>query len=441
MANKKITELTNFETPVAADVFPIVDTVSDETKKVSLANLTVAVGGGISTALDDLNLGDEASLLGTTAGDITLDAQGDNTDIIFKGTDNTVDTTFLTLEGSAAGRAIFNSGAGLAGNTAPITTGISLGNPANVIISTDGYIGHITIGDPTNTYGSNLLDVRGAANVGAFTTTGITVATGGTYRIGSAALEEDELEILDGATLSTAELNILDGATLSTAELNILDGATLSTAELNYVDGVTSSIQTQIDAVSSLIIADEGGDLATGATKLDFVGSGVVASGTGTTKTITISGGGGGGSSAADDITIGDALVEIATTVGNITLDAQATDTDIIFKGTDGGVDTTFLTLDGSEAGKAIFNADVTIDGTITSTATGTPTLTSASNINIPVGGSIVVQQNSGGGGFRVGNLTTTERNALASADGEIIYNTTTNKFQGYENGAWVDLV
>lgn len=39
------------------------------------------------------------------------------------------------------------------------------------------------------------------------------------------------------------------------------------------------------------------------------------------------------------------------------------------------------------------------------------------------------------------GSLTTTERNALAAANGMVIYNSTDNKFQGYENGAWANLI
>jgi len=77
--------------------------------------------------------------------------------------------------------------------------------------------------------------------------------------------------------------------------------------------------------------------------------------------TVTASGGGTASALAADDLSAGDAAVTLTTTSGNITIDAAANNSDIIFKGTDGGTDTTFLTLDGSEEGKAIFNADVTV--------------------------------------------------------------------------------
>ena len=68
---------------------------------------------------------------------------------------------------------------------------------------------------------------------------------------------------------------------------------------------------------------------------------------------------------AFDDVTAGDAAVNVTTTAGNITIDAQGNDTDIIFKGTDGGSDTTFLTIDGSEAGTATFNSGAVFGGSV----------------------------------------------------------------------------
>jgi hypothetical protein len=53
-----------------------------------------------------------------------------------------------------------------------------------------------------------------------------------------------------------------------------------------------------------ITVQDEGSALSTSASTINFVGSGVVASGTGSTKTITIAGGGGGGI-ALTDISVG----------------------------------------------------------------------------------------------------------------------------------------
>jgi hypothetical protein len=76
--------------------------------------------------------------------------------------------------------------------------------------------------------------------------------------------------------------------------------------------------------------------------------------GSGTLSFATVSGG-----TAADDITAGDAAVNLTTTSGNITIDAQGSNTDIIFKGTDGSTDITALTLDMSNLGQANFNAGI----------------------------------------------------------------------------------
>ena len=56
---------------------------------------------------------------------------------------------------------------------------------------------------------------------------------------------------------------------------------------------------------------------------------------------------------------------------------------------------------------------------------------------NIELGGYVKI---TGQNTFRLSNCTTTQRDALTPANGSTIYNSTTNKFQGYEGGAWVDL-
>ena len=107
-------------------------------------------------------------------------------------------------------------------------------------------------------------------------------------------------------------------------------------------------------------------------------------------------------SSAADDISVGDAAVTISTSSGNITIDATANDTDIIFKGTDNSADITMLTLDGSDAGSATFNHDIILgndsfvrfgdagekitgDGTdLTVNSSNDLHLTATTDINIP---------------------------------------------------------
>jgi hypothetical protein len=57
---------------------------------------------------------------------------------------------------------------------------------------------------------------------------------------------------------------VIGSADINETELEILDGATLSTTELNYVDGVTSLIQTQLDAKLPLAGGTMTGDLILG---------------------------------------------------------------------------------------------------------------------------------------------------------------------------------
>jgi hypothetical protein len=121
---------------------------------------------------------------------------------------------------------------------------------------------------------------------------------------------------------------------------------------------------------------------------------------------------------ALDDVQTGDAAVTLATSSGNITIDAQGNDTDIIFKGTDGSADTTFLTLDGSAAGAASFNGaitanagvvidNITIDGTEIDLSSGDLTLDVAGDIILDADGADVIFQDAGTEYGRVTNSST----------------------------------
>ena len=72
--------------------------------------------------------------------------------------------------------------------------------------------------------------------------------------------------------------------------LTFAAGTNVTLATNNSSDTITINA-----AGGALTIQEEGVDLATDATTLNFVGAGVTASGTGATKTITITGGGGSG--------------------------------------------------------------------------------------------------------------------------------------------------
>jgi len=94
---------------------------------------------------------------------------------------------------------------------------------------------------------------------------------------------------LTGVTASGSGIVIKDGGSVVGTAGTIDFGANLS------VSAVSAGIVTITGAASGggVTVQDEGSALSTTATTLNFVGDGVVASGTGATKTITIPGGGG----------------------------------------------------------------------------------------------------------------------------------------------------
>ena len=139
-------------------------------------------------------------------------------------------------------------------------------------------------------------------------------------------------------------------------------------AELNLIDGGTARGTTAVADADGLLHNDGGTmRLTTAATFKTYFQEGI--------------------STAYDDLTAGDAAVLITTSSGNITIDAAADDSDIILKGTDGGADTTFLTIDGSAAGAATFNSTVAATGLVIGS---TAVTTTPAELNLIDGGATV---------------------------------------------------
>ena len=334
-----------------ADLIIVDDGAGGTNRKSTLARLKTYIGSG-SSAADDISAGDAAVNITTSSGNITIDAAANNSDIILKGTDGGSDTTFLTIDGSAAGKATFND---------EIVSGAVITSGAGLVIADDG-----NIGSASDT------DAIAIASDGVVTMNQIPVFSAGVNVSGGAI----------AGTLSTAaQGNITSLGTLTTLTVDniIINGTNIGhTSDTDSIaiasDGVVTFSQAPVFPDGSINIADldiDGGtDIGANLADADLI---IVDDGAGGTnrkatlarlKTYI-----GSGATAADDISAGDAAVTITTSSGDITIDAAANNSDIILKGTDGGSDTTFLTIDGSAAGKATFNDEIVSGAVITSGA------------------------------------------------------------------------
>jgi len=164
-------------------------------------------------------------------------------------------------------------------------------------------------------------------------------------------------------TVASGVLTVAGEVSMTTLDIGGTN-VTSTAAELNLLDGGTS-------VGSSITIADSDG---------------VIVNDGGTMKSIP-----------ASDFKTFVVPSTVVATSGNLTIDAQANDTDIILKGTDGGADTTFLTLDGSDAGTASFNHDVKLasdDAILGFGADNDVTLTHVHNTGLLLNSTMALQFN-----------------------------------------------
>ena len=323
-----------------------------------------------SLAADDLSAGDAAVTLSTTSGNITVDATANNSDIIFKGTDATADITMLTLDGSEAGKAIFNAGLTIADAG---TIG-SASDADSIAIASDGVVTMNQI--PVFSAGIN---VSGGSIAGTLATAAQTNITSlGTLT----ALTIDNMVHNGDSIVMTPSTD--DTVTMTAATNGAFSLVTVDTA------AAAANIQITADGTAELagttVTLDSGADIV-----LDAAGNNVTFKSAGT------------------------AILDFSNSSSDAVITSSVQDKDIIFKGDDGGGAVTALTMDMSAAGKSIFGAaavgatltDTSNSGSITLdfdtyqnfvlTATGNVTLANPSTESAGQSGVIVLIQDGTG--------------------------------------------
>jgi len=229
----------------------------------------------------------------------------------------------------------------------------------------------------------------GALDSGSITSGFGTIDTGSstittTGLISGGSLDIDDV-LINGTTIGHTDdtdlITLANGVVTVAGEISVttLDiggtNITSTAAEINLIDG-GATVGTTAVADGDGILHNDGGTMkVTSATTFKtYFQTGVTAS-----------------AMAADDLSSGDAAINLTTSSGNITIDAAANDSDIIFKGTDDSSDITMLTLDGSDAGSATFNDKVTIgDGKLVLNSTAVTS--TAAELNLLDGVSGLVQ-------------------------------------------------
>jgi hypothetical protein len=253
---------------------------------------------------------------------------------------------------------------------------------ATVANSTAAFAGNVTV--------ANALSIGGTA----LTVTGaeLNIVDGGTSATATTVADADRVVFNDDGTMKqvavtdlaayfddeiTAMPNLTSVGTLTTLTVDnvIINGSTIGHTGDTDLMTVASGVLTVAGEVSMTTLDIGGTNVTSTAAEINLLDGGTSVGGSitigdsdgfiindgGTMKTIPASDikTYATTNTAADDIAAGDAAINLTTTTGNITIDAQGNDTDIILKGTDGSSDTTFLTIDGSDAGTASFNHDV----------------------------------------------------------------------------------
>ena len=367
---------------------------------------------------DDVQIIDDKSLILGTDEDITIKYD--------ESTNNALEIA-ANVEGAALGIVLKADQGDDAGDEWKINVAdggtLTLGNDIN---SAGTYVTHATF-TPNSTVASSTVAFAGnvtvanALSIGgtAITSTGaeLNIIDGGTSASSTTVADADRVVFNDDGTMKqvavtdlaayfddeiTAMPNLTSVGTLTTLTVDnvIINGTTIGHTGDTDLMTVASGVLTVAGEVSMTTLDIGGTNVTSTAAELNLLDGGTSVGSSITiadSDGVIVNDGGTMKSIPASDFKTFVVPSTVVATSGNLTIDAQANDTDIILKGTDGGADTTFLTLDGSDAGTASFNHDVKLasdDAILGFGADNDVTLTHVHNTGLLLNSTMALQFN-----------------------------------------------
>ena len=183
-------------------------------------------------------------------------------------------------------------------------------------------------------------------------------------------------------------------------------------ATISYVNNALSIFSLNVAADDSTQRTISSGNL------IKFIGAGGVTTSSNADGTITITGGGTTGN------------VTFSTTTIDSNDSSAITFTPAVVMQSDLTVENDFI------VGNLLTTANLLLTGNLTTQGSGTPEIVSDNEIELDAGTRVDVIR----GPIRMARFTSADRDLLTAQNGDMIYNTTTNKFQGRAGGSWIDL-
>ena len=204
------------------------------------------------------------------------------------------------LAGANAINSNFNEVYNLIGDGTNLLAGIVTSIVAGNNVTVSGSTGAVTINASGGGGGGSIagIDTTGTSVFNQIIASGVTTAA--TFSGSGASLTNLNASNLSSGTLPASRITSLNASKL-TGTAAAINGVNLTGIVTSIVGGTNVTVSGATGEVtinasgggSGITVQDEGSALSTLATTLNFAGAGVVASGTGATKTITIAGGGG----------------------------------------------------------------------------------------------------------------------------------------------------